>query len=257
MMLPTDATSYPLLRQRHSLDIFVCMVVVSLLLHLAVSVIVTLPGRFAPSGAPPLFLEMRNLVEAPPPGKAPVEEAADKPAPAPAPETMPEQGSEQTPEVAKLQNAVESSLRKAVQAPEAVHESSIGLGMTSGHFASFADGVTLKDEIRVYYFALMRRVNEAWWLAGAAKGSFANSASINLLISRDGKVVGCELLESSGNREQDQALLAAVKGAEPLPPLPPSYVGPTFNAPIRFVPPLQLMLPGFGGKGKLLLQHGE
>ena len=120
--------------------------------------------------------------------------------------------------------------------------------MISGHFASFAEGESLKDDIRVYYFSLMRRINEVWWLSGASKGSFTFAASVNLQISRDGKVISCELLESSGNREQDQALLDSVKRAEPLPPLPASYPSKTFNAPIRFVPPLRLMLPGLTKK---------
>jgi len=36
--------------------------------------------------------------------------------------------------------------------------------------------------------------------------------------------------------------------AEPLPSLPLSFHQRTFNAPIRFVPPLRLMLPGGGSK---------
>lgn len=81
-------------------------------------------------------------------------------------------------------------------------------------------------------------------MGAGAKGAFISPASVHLMISRDGKVVGCELLESSGNREQDQALLDSVKNAEPLPPLPPSFRQPTFNVPIRFVPPLRLMFSG-------------
>jgi protein TonB len=147
-----------------------------------------------------------------------------------------------------MEKAIDSSLQKAAVTPEAVHESAIGLGMISGHFASFAEGESLKDDIRVYYFELMRRINEFWWMSGAAKGTFTSPVSINLSISRDGKVVACELLESSGNREEDQALLDAVKKAQPLPPLPKSFYQQTFNAPIRFVPPLRLMFPGFGKK---------
>jgi len=123
--------------------------------------------------------------------------------------------------------------------------------MISGHFASFAQGESLKDEIRVYYFELMRRINEVWWTTGAAKGSFIAAASVNLVISRDGKVAGCELLQSSGSREQDLALLESIRKAEPLPPLPQSYRQLTFNAPIRFVPPLRLMFPGAGRKAAL------
>jgi len=185
------------------------------------------------------------MISAPPEAASPVQEptkAADSP-PADL-QTLPET----FPEAARLDKAIESSLQKAVQTPDAVHESSIGLGMISGHFASFADGESLKDDIRVYYFSLMRRINEVWWMSGASKGSFTFAASVILHISRDGKVVACDLLESSGNREQDLVLLDSVKRAEPLPPLPASYPGKIFNAPIRFVPPLRLMFSGFPKK---------
>lgn len=249
MTQPTELSSSPLLRQRHAVGSFVCTVLISLLLHLAASVIFILPGSSTPPGAPPVMLELQDLVEAPAPAASPApEEAAAQQPPVPVAEKEAEQAPAPVTETAKLEQSVVNSLRRAVQAPEAVHESTIGLGMTSGHFASFAEGATLKDDIRVYYFALMRRINEVWWTSGAAKGTFANAAAVNLVISRDGRVLGCELLRSSGNREHDRALLAVVKAAEPLPPLPQSYLSPTFNAPIRFVPPLGLMMPGFGEK---------
>ncbi len=253
-MKPQIDASYPLIRQRRSFDIFACLVLVSLLLHLSAAVIFILPGRFAPPGAAAVFLELQNLTEAPAPARSQVkEEVTDSPSQTPAAEAAPESGPEET----KLAQAVESSLRKAVQTPDAVHESAIGLGMFSGYFASFAEGASLKDDIRVYYFSLMRRINEVWWRGGAAQGSFANAAAVNLTLSRQGKILGCELLESSGSKEQDKALLAAIKATEPLPPLPQSYLWPTFNAPIRFVPPLRLMLPGIAGKSKLGVKHGE
>jgi periplasmic protein TonB len=253
MNTPADPST-PLLRQRHALDIFACMIAVSLLLHIAAAVVFSLPGRFAPAGGAPVFLELQNLLEAPAAEESRLrEEAVAKQLPVPVGEAAPEQVSA----AAKLEKAVESSLQKAGQSPDAVHESSIGLGMISGHFASFAEGETLKDDIRVYYFSLMRRINEAWWTSGAAKGLFGNAAAVNLVISREGKVIACNLLESSGNREQDKALLAAVRMAEPLPPLPDSYLWPTFSAPVRFVPPLRLMFPGFANKKAPVIKHGD
>jgi len=234
-----------LLRQRRSMDIFIGTIGISLILHLVASTLLFLPGRYAGPSAAPLFVELRNLaipVETPLPADQPPENT-----PEPQPENLPQA----LPETARLEQAIDSTLRRAVQTPEAVHESSIGLGMISGHFASFAQGESLKDEIRVYYFELMRRINEVWWTTGAVQGSFAAPAAVNIMISRDGKVVGCELLESSGRREQDQALLESIKKAEPLPPLPQSFHQRTFNAPIRFVPPLRLMFPGGGRKAAL------
>jgi len=231
-----------LLRQRRSIDIFVCTIVISLILHLVASTLLLFPGRYSVPSAAPLFVDLKNMVA---PVEAPLQEVQPPQGPTmPEPEPLPLA----TPEAAKMEQAIERSLQKAALSPEAVHESSIGLGMVSGHFASFAQGESLKDEIRVYYFELMRRINEAWWTTGAGKGSFTAAAAVNLVISRDGKVAGCELLESSGSREQDQALLESVKKAGPLPPLPQSFRQLTFNAPIRFVPPLRLMFPGAGKK---------
>jgi len=235
---PSDS----LLRQRRSMDILVCTIVISIILHLAASTLLLLPGRYSVPSSAPLFVDLKSMAV---PVVAPLQEqqqAEVPPLPEPAP--LPPEN----PEAAKMEQAIESSLQKAAVTPEAVHESSIGLGMISGHFASFSQGESLKDEIRVYYFELMRRINEAWWTTGAVKGSFVESASVNLVISRNGKVIGCELMESSGSREQDQALLESIKIAGPLPPLPQSFRQQTFNAPIRFVPPLRLMFPAAGRK---------
>jgi TonB family protein len=248
-------SSQPLLIKRRSIDIFVCTIIISLLLHLVAGLVFVLPGRFSQNRSTALFLDLQSMPLLPSEGKSPdvaPEQPLEKPAETPVAEPQPMPA----PETARLENAVASSLARAVQTPEAVHESSIGLGMVSGHFASFAQGESLKDEIRVYYFSLMRRINEAWWTNGANKGSFVNSASVHLSISREGKLLACELIESSGNREQDKMLIEAIKKAEPLPPLPASYRWPTFDAPIRFVPPLRLMLPGFSRKMPVL-RHGE
>jgi len=244
-MIDQTEPSYTLLKQRRSVDIFACTVVISLILHIAASMLLSLPGHFSAPVSAPVFVDLQSMTSSPASEEEPAQEPprSDEPA-APDLQTLPEPSSES----AKLDKAIESSLRKAVQEPEAVHDSAIGLGMVSGHFASFAEGESLKDDIRVYYFSLMRRINEVWWLSGAAKGNFTYAASVNIHISREGKVLGCELLESSGSREQDQALLDAIKRAEPLPPLPQSFYGRVFNAPIRFVPPLRLMFPGLPKK---------
>ena len=256
-MTENSDPSLPLLTRRRSIDIFVCTIIISLLLHLVASLIFVLPGRYSQNRSTALFLDLQNMPLLPTEGKAPEaapQQSTEKPSELPVsePQTMP------TPETARMEKAVASSLARAAQTPEAVHENSIGLGMLSGHFASFAQGESLKDEIRVYYFSLMRRINEAWWTTGASKGSFVNPASVHLSISREGKLLAVELIESSGSREQDKMLIEAIKLAEPLPPLPANYRWPTFDAPIRFVPPLRLMLPGFGNSRKSPgFGHGE
>jgi protein TonB len=238
----TIMTSPNLLSQRKGLDIFACMIVISLLLHASLSLVMLLPARGYAPEHPPLFVDLSSMAAAP--ASEPLAEPSpDEPAesvpvePAPPVEPPPPTAAE------TLQNTVAATREQAAVQPEAVHQTAIGLGMTSGYFGSFAEGATLKDDIREYYFALMRRINEVWWTRSGAS-AFGKGASFVLFISRDGKVIDCRLLQSSGNRNQDTQLMEAVRLAEPLPPLPASYPDFVFNAPIRFVPPLQLMIPG-------------
>lgn len=235
-------TSSLLLKQRRSLDIFAGTVGISLLLHLLASMLLLLPGRYSGPSAEPLFVELQSMAA---PVEAPLAEARQAES---LPEPQPEVSPQTLPETARLAETIDNTLQKAVQTPEAVHESSIGLGMISGHFASFAQGESLRDDVRIYYFELMRRINEVWWTSGATKGSFVAAAAVNIIISRDGKIIGSELMASSGSREQDQALLESIKNAEPLPPLPESFPQRIFIAPIRFVPPLRLMFSAPGSK---------
>lgn len=234
--------TYTILSRRRSLDIFVCMLAMSLLLHIAMSALFMIPGRSSVGEHPPMFVDLAAFtpesrpVTSSPVAEIPVQEPAEPPV-----ESSPREPSR----TEALQQSVATSLENGAKSPETLHENAIGIGMTSGYFGSFAEGESLRDDIRVYYFSLMRRINEAWWLQSGGNPSVARHASLNLVVSREGKIVVCELMQSSGNYSQDQLLLAAVKKAQPLPPLPLSYTGTLFTAPIRFNPPLNLMLPDF------------
>ncbi|NVN99784.1 MAG: TonB family protein [Geobacteraceae bacterium] len=238
----TFTTNIPV--ERRMTDIFIVMLVISLLLHITAGLFVLLPGRGTVTQSGALFVDMKSLSL--PAQAAPI--AASEPVEPSSPEQpLAEPIEESMPEVAKLESAVAESLRVSAKEPETIHQSAIGLGMLSGRFTSFSEGETLKDEIRVYYFELMRRINEYWWRNGAGKGAFDAPVSVNLLISREGKIIACDFFQSSGSREQDQIMIEAIKAAQPLPPLPANFPQNTFNAPIRFVPPLRLMFP-FGSK---------
>lgn len=237
MELPV--TTYSLPGQRKYIDIFTCMLLISLLLHGVLSVFVLIPARTMVQGRQPLMVDLNSLPPSVAPGAEPL---ADESEAQPEPASSPAESQPPPTEAEALRQSVAETLHQAAATPEVVHRSSIGLGITSGYFGSFAEGATLKDDIREYYFSLMRRLNETWW-THSASGAAVRSASFVLVVSRDGKVVACELLESSGNPEYDQLLRETVKLAEPLPPLPPSFPDRNFNAPIRFVPPLNLMLP--------------
>lgn len=232
-------------RQRKALEVFVCMLLISLLLHGALSVFVLIPARNMVQGREPIYVDLGAIS----PPSAPVAPTAPTDPVDDEAEPVPETPVTDTPvppvtESERLQKTVSDTLQQAATTPEAVHQSSIGLGITSGYFGSFAEGATLKDDIREYYFSLMRRINEVWWTNNVSHTAF-RGATLILVINREGKFVACELMESTGNPQNDKLLLESLKLAEPFPPLPASYVGATFNTPIRFVPPLNLMLPSF------------
>lgn len=244
-----DAT-YLLLQQRKPTSFFIRMVAASFVLHFLFSIMVMLPGRNSAQAPAPVFVELAQtpstIATEPAPDASEVEDAQEE-SRAPAEMAAPEEP-EAGPEMAKLAKGIETSLDQAASVPETIHQSSIGLGMTAGYFGSFSEGETLKDEIREYYFLLMRRINEAWWLSSRNSPLMGRGASINIMITREGKIVAAEILQGSGDADYDRLLMESLKKAGPLPPLPRSFPQRIFAAPIRFNPPLNLMLPRFSRK---------
>ena len=150
----------------------------------------------------------------------------------------------------RLQDKVREALETAAKEPEAVEKMSIGLGMTNGFFSSLSEGKTLRPEIREYYFALLRQVNEKWWIKKNGLSGWGNGALINVTIARNGALLYLEMIKSSGNPAWDRAMLQILEAASPLPPLPENYRDDTFRVPLRFVGPLNLLLPALDGTGK-------
>ena len=117
----------------------------------------------------------------------------------------------------------------------------LGLGLTKGYFKSLGGGETLREGIKGYYLEMLQGINEKWWLDQKLDKRKLNSVVVNLTVARNGDIVGSNVLVSSGNSAYDRAVVAALIAASPLPPLPQSYKGDFFQAPIRLVPPLNLM----------------
>lgn len=141
----------------------------------------------------------------------------------------------------KLRENVQKTLDNAANQPSAVHQDSLGLGMTSGYFGSFGEGRTLRGDIREYYFEMLRSINEKWWLSNNNIPAGRNNAFVMVVIARNGMVVAMKLAESSGNPQFDKAILQVLEAASPLPPLPATYDRDFFEAPLRFNLPLNLM----------------
>jgi periplasmic protein TonB len=144
-------------------------------------------------------------------------------------------------ELDKFRENAQKSLESAAAEPARVQGASLGLSITSGYFASIGEGETLRDDIREYYFEMLRSINEKWWVNKDNHLTGRKSAVFYLVIARNGTIVDRMLVESSGNPAYDKAMLKTLEAANPLPPLPETYRGDFFQAPLRFNAPLNLM----------------
>lgn len=99
----------------------------------------------------------------------------------------------------------------------------------------------MRDDIRMYYFSLLQNINEKWWLDKNIDRKGIREVVMNIIVARNGEIVAKQLIRGSGNAAYDKAVLNALEAAGPLPPLPESYNGDFFQAPIRLVPPLNLL----------------
>lgn len=114
----------------------------------------------------------------------------------------------------------------------------LGLGMMHGYFSGLADGRSLRDDIRGYYFDMVEKINREWWdKAGLLKEPLRQDGIFELLVQRDGTIVSIQMLQGSGSTESDRLLTEIIKKSSPLPPLPSSYNLELFRAPLRIKAP--------------------
>lgn len=227
-----------------SIRSFGWMLLLSLLLHLG--------------GAAYLSLAPRGI-DGP---TAPVLDVAlSEPAPAAAPMTTPPLTTETTEEAepeevpAVPDNPVSQPATTAPPAPPAeivAPPSSLLFGISSGSFASFGDGITLREDIRSYFLEILERINASWQKEGTGV-KLTSQAMLLLSIERSGELHSVQMLRSSGNAVHDRLLANAVSKAAPFPPIPASFVGRTFETPLRFTPPLSLM--SFGSLPAITSPH--
>ncbi len=110
--------------------------------------------------------------------------------------------------------------------------------MTHGYFSSLADGRTLRDDIRDYYFEMVQKINRAWWdQAARLKEPLRQDAVFDLKIQRDGTILAIQVLNSTGSREVDHLLMDIIMKASPLPALPATFSQDRFMAPLRIKAP--------------------
>jgi protein TonB len=117
----------------------------------------------------------------------------------------------------------------------------LGRGMANGFFSTLAEGRTLRDDIRGYYFELLERINDRWWQRAATlKDSARRDGIAEVVISRDGTLYEVRLISDTGSREVDRAIIDVLSGASPFSALPASYEPNLFHAPLKFTAPSNL-----------------
>lgn len=226
--------------------LFLRMLTLSILLHLALTPLLLLPGKRS-SGVPFSSIIAVDLAAVPsPPPAPPLPAPPENPAPAaPAAEPPPEPLPEAPPtESQKLTTTVTEAVAGGREQPELLEQASLGLGLSLGYFSSLNEGRTLRDEIKLYYFTLLRQVNEQWWLTGAGSVRTPRIPVITLVIARNGELLQRYIEQGSGDREYDRHILRAIDAAAPFAPLPPTYRDRVFTVPIRMVAPLNFLLTG-------------
>jgi periplasmic protein TonB len=165
--------------------------------------------------------------------------AAKPPMPPPTPEGI--DSDEELPPVEEASDTVSSPPPPEVKPNLETASLSLGLGL--GYFNSIAKGETLRDDIREYYFQVLKQINRSWWeMGGGVSQPMKKDALVEMIVARDGTIVQKRLIESSGNQWSDSLVMKTLEKASPLPPLPPQYPFPYFSAPVRVVRPLNLSI---------------
>ncbi len=222
------------------------MLAISLVVHVAFFLLLLFPrhGHFAPNPVACIDLSMTAPASEaikPAETKKSDKTATKKTAPVPQPEASQQPAPT---EFDKLQHEARAALDSAAAKPEAIGQASLALGITNGYFSSLAEGQSLHDDIKDYYFTILRTVNEKWWIASDSHANARRRAMISVVIGRDGNVVKAEIVQGSGSYSYDKSLLKALQAASPFPPLPAQYRMAFFEAPLVFNPPLNLMATG-------------
>ena len=222
--------------------VLVLGIAASMILHL-VSAFVLLglpPGSPAP--APSITYIDLNAPQRPAPMTVPPKETAPpKVVRTPRTVPVPENPPQATREPARPSEAAPAVPPQETRVEEPRSHTTMGLGLTKGYFKSLRDGDTLRQDIKGYYLEMLQQINEKWWVDQQLDKRRLAPVVVSITVARNGEIIGSEIMSGSGNRSYDKAVLAALVAASPLPPLPPSYQGDFFQAPIRLVPPLNLM----------------
>jgi TonB family protein len=96
------------------------------------------------------------------------------------------------------------------------------------------DGTGGGGDAYTFYLALLKHNIESAWKRPVYTGDTTLSATVNLRLSRTGRVQKLELSRASGFEPLDRSLMVAVRAAEPFPPFPAALVMDTLAVQIVF-----------------------
>ncbi len=83
---------------------------------------------------------------------------------------------------------------------------------------------TEETKYRSYVIGLKERIEGVWkYPSEAAKGGIHGVALIKFTIRKNGQLTDIQLVETSGYNDLDEAVIQALKDAEPYPPLPDDW----------------------------------
>ncbi|KAA0888157.1 TonB C-terminal domain-containing protein [Oryzomonas rubra] len=163
--------------------------------------------------------------------------------PAPAPPESPRQpeASQDAPPLQASSVAQTAAPEKASEGMKELMATPLGLGMTYGYISSLAEGRSLREDIRGYYFEVVEKINREWWKrADGLKEPIRQDGIIELYLQPDGSIISQRIYQGTGSREADQVLQDVIKAVAPLPPLPASFDQKVFLAPLKIKAPSTL-----------------
>jgi len=220
-------------------------IALSVVLHLVCTAVLFSLPQGSPARRSVTYIDLNLPQHAAAPLPAQTHAAAREPEPIPVAQEPPLPDAPHPPEppapVAQAKSLPEQPPAPAnAQLAEEPSRTTLGLGLTKGYFKSLGDGNTLREGVKGYYLDLLQKVNDKWWLDQQEKKRIA-PVVINIVVARSGEIVDAQVLVSSGDTRYDRAVRTALAAAGPLPPLPASFEGNFFEAPVQLVPPLNLM----------------
>ncbi|KAB0668813.1 TonB C-terminal domain-containing protein [Oryzomonas sagensis] len=211
----------------------------SLMLHLLAVVFIFAAGGAVRSIPAVSGILVENVTFAP--TISPAKQA--EPVPAPAPSEPPRQpdASQDVPPLQASSAAQTAAPEKASEGMKELMATPLGLGMTYGYISSLAEGRSLREDIRGYYFEVVEKINREWWKrADGLKEPIRRDGIIELYVQPDGSIISQRIYQGTGSREADQVLQDVIKAVAPLPPLPASFDQKVFLAPLKIKAPSTL-----------------